>query len=787
MTIPVSVRTLAAFAHPSHDLLPGAGFRRMREGAKLHRLLQSLSDDGIAERHVSLLFAHMGVELLVTGRIDRLAPGEPPVVEEFKLANHPTAAPVPEHWTQAVIYAHMLAQSEPLEFVRVRLMYAALDGLILSEFNEVLSSSELDREFRLAAEPFCAYIAGGMSWRAARDESLLNMRFPYPQPRPGQRAFAAHVRQAITTRRRLFVEAPTGIGKTSAALVPAVRALASGHTEQVFFLTARTTARLAALDALERMRAQGVRLRSVVLTARELCCPHARESAGPFRCAMTDCPEAVGFFDRLTESMPAFQLIENATAEAIASMARSATLCPHELSLSLAEGADVVLCDYNYAFDPSAQLQRVFRVKKPVTLLIDEAHHLNERARSMLSATVTTDSLKASRRELGQVLGRKSEPYAAMTKLIRTVESIEAWTEKLDAPPDKLLPTLSDALDQALAALPIASLPTTNQLVRTLMTMRAALTSQNIPFAWLLKRAETYSGSNSGANPTTNPTTNKNKRAELSALCLDVGPHIAACTKKLRGCVFFSGTLSPLPDIRAVLGGSDDDALLTLPSPFPQERLLTLWMAHSTRYQARKTSAAAVAKTLAEFARYSPGNLWFCFPSYAYLDMIHTTLIRIAPELELVVQPRVSGREAASARQAFIDMFTETSKRIGMIVLGGSFGESVDLPGGRLVGAAVVGVGLPQVNLEQETLRAYYDERFGDGFKAAYRVPGMHKVIQAAGRVIRSADDKGALLLLDERYGQDDYADLLPAHWSRFTHCTSNDEMVERLQLFWDA
>ncbi|MDR0395724.1 MAG: ATP-dependent DNA helicase [Oscillospiraceae bacterium] len=767
------MRALAAFAHPGHDLLPGAGFRRMREGAKLHRLLQSLAADGVAERRVSLLFSHMDVELLVTGRIDRLAPGDPPVVEEFKLAGQPCAAPVPEHWTQAGLYAHMLAQSESLDAVRVRLIYAAQDGRTLSAFDAELSREDLERAFRSAAEPYCAYIAGGLSRRAARDESLRGMRFPYEQPRPGQRTFAAHVRRAIASKRRLFVEAPTGVGKTSAALTPAVRALASGHTEQVFFLTARTTARLAALDALERMRAQGARLRSVVLTARELCCPHARDNPGPFQCAMTDCPEAVGFYDRLAESLPDFLLVENATAEAIASMARSARLCPHELSLSLAESADVTLCDYNYAFDPAVRLQRVFRVNKPVTLLIDEAHHLDERARGMLSATVSTEALRYSRRELGQALGRKSDAYAAMTTLIQTIESIPAWSghEKLDAPPGALLPAVSDALDLSLAALPLARLPATHALLRSMTTLRAALISRSIPFAWLIRRDES----------------GKKNRAELTALCLDAGSHIALCTEKLCGSVFFSGTLSPLPVIRSMLGGCADDALLALPSPFPPERLLTLWMAHPTSFQRRKSSARAVAESLAVFAENTPGNLWFCFPSYAYLEMIRGELVRAAPELSLVSQPRTAGAEAAAARQAFIDMFQEGTRRIGMIVLGGSFGESVDLPGGRLSGAAVVGVGLPQVNLEQETLHAYYDERLGDGFHAAYRVPGMHKVIQAAGRVIRSARDIGALLLIDERYGQDEYADLLPAHWTRFTRCAANADLAARLQSFWEG
>ncbi|GHU70381.1 hypothetical protein AGMMS49992_02610 [Clostridia bacterium] len=773
------MRALAAFAHPGHDLTPGAGIRRMREGAKLHRLLQHMSVEGVAERGVSLRFAHAGIELVVTGRIDRLLPGEPPTVEEFKLSERAVEAPLTEHLTQAVIYAHMLAQAESLESVRVRLIYAAAGGERRGVFESVETRDTLDLVFRRIAEPYCAYILGGLSWRAARDESLLRMKFPYPTPRPGQRTFAAHVRQAITTRRRLFVEAPTGIGKTSAALVPAVRALASGHTDQVFFLTARTTARLAALDSLERMRAQGVRLRSVVLTAKELCCPHASGQIGPFQCAMTDCPEAVGFYDRLAEAMPEFLKVENASAESVAQMARSAKLCPHELSLSLAEAADVVICDYNYAFDPTVQLQRVFRARKPVTLLIDEAHHLAERTRDMLSVTLSTESIKTARREIGQALGRKSDAYSSLSKLIKVIESIKVWDdeERLDVVPEKLAPAVSEALDQLLAALPMARLPQSSNLIRSLMSARAALTSTALPFAWLIKR---HNPTNVGAlkpNPV--------RQISLTALCLDVAPHIAAVTKGLRGCVFFSGTLSPLPIMRALLGGDSEDALLTLASPFPRERLLTLWMAHATRYLARASSARSVAESLAIFAKNCPGNLWLCFPSYAYMETIRSILAAIVPELELVVQPRSAGVNAAVVREAFLDKFRIDTKRIGLIVLGGSFGESVDLPGGRLAGVAIVGVGLPQVNLAQETLRGYYEERFGDGFGIAYRVPGMHKVIQAAGRVIRSAQDVGAILLIDERYGDELYTDLLPNHWDRFTCCESNEELTARLGEFW--
>lgn len=770
LTFTVSVRALAEFACPGHDLLPGAGIRRMREGAETHRLLQGKSEgEGASERAVALLYHHNNVDLKVVGRIDILRETDGLyTVEEIKLGARQTVEPA--HWTQAAIYAHLLAAELGLDRVVVRVLYADTDGQTRAVFESEETRESLDAVFRGTAEPYCVYLAGGQSRKLERDASIARMRFPYDEPRPGQRALANHTMRAVRLRRRLFAEAPTGIGKTCAVLYPAVRALEKGLTEHVFFLTARTTARQAAWDAVALMRRQGVVIRSVVLTAREKCCPYAGAAGGAWSCSMVGCPEAEGFYDRLAEAQDVIGAANDWTAEAIASTARAYRLCPHELSLALAESADIIICDYNYAFDPAVQLRRIFRSRAKFTLLIDEAHHIVERTRSMLSAALSSAAVREARREAGAAFSRKSPLYAALTQLIGVLEGMPIWreSERLDAPPDGLSAAVTAALDNALAHLQLAPLPRAQSMSRDLMAMKSALDRGHIPYAWLARKE---GGAAHGGRV----------RAALQALCLDPSPHLYNVTKQAHGCVYFSATLSPLDQMRDFIGGDADDALLSLPSPFPAENFAVMCRAHPTVYKARATSAEAVAQTAAAFVRACPGNVWLCFPSYAYMNSVRMLLAGIMPDAETSVQ---SGRMTEADREAFLERFRPGGMAVGMIVLGGSFGESVDMIGDRLVGVAIVGVGLPQVNGEQETLRAYYDERYSDGFAFAYRIPGMHKVIQAAGRVIRSASDRGAVLLIDDRYAAEEYAGLFPAHWDHVAHLGSDGEMAQLLEEF---
>lgn len=762
-TLQASVRELVAFTHHGHDLLPGAGMARMREGSLAHRLRQSAAGEGLVEYAVSARIPTAFGTLVIAGRIDRwFFRGPVPVIEEIKLADAPPELPDEAHFAQAMCYGHMLAEENGYDTVVLRIFYARKDGSRVTSFERQRSRAQLQAEFYTLLVPFLAYMEEQAAYREERDASLRAMAFPHGAFREGQRTLAAHCYWAVRARRRLLAQAPTGIGKTAAVLFPALKALGRGLTEQVYYLTARGTARQIALETVRVLHEQGVLLRALTLTAKEKCCPYAGQGEG-WRCDVLECPEAIGFFDRLAEALPNLLRSQDWSQEAVRAAARQYQLCPFELQLSLTEEADLVLCDYNYAFDPGVRLKRIFQARRPVTLLVDEAHNLPDRARDMLSAALDSAALRTARRDAGKRLGRKHPVYGALTALIRSLEALDPDEPRLYDLPAALTDALAEALDAALAAQAEAFLPSLSEASRALFAAQMAQERDPAQYAFLQAR--------------------QGKHATLSWLCLDPAPHLAACTKPLRGCVFFSATLSPLPALRTVLGGDHEDGLLSLPSPYPPEHLLVLRRALSTRYQHRARTADAVAASLETFVRSRPGNYWACFPSYQYMNLVRQALVLRAPDLPLLVQ---SGRMDDAARAAFLECFQPEACLLGMVVLGGSFGESVDLPGDRLCGVAVVGVGLPQIGPEREALRAYYEDALGDGFAYAYRYPGMHKVLQAVGRVIRSETDRGVALLIDDRFLTEEHEALLPPHWGSAPLARSEAELSERLHAFWE-
>lgn len=763
LTLRASVRDLVGFTHHAHDLLPGAGMTRMREGALAHRLRQQAAE-GLVEYSVSIRVPASFGQLQVAGRIDRwFFRGQVPVIEEIKLADTPPEVPDEAHFAQAACYGHMLATESGYESIVLRVFYARKDGSRSVSFERQRSRAQLEAEFMTLLLPFLAYQEAEANYRQARDASLRGMAFPHGAFREGQRVLAAQCYWAIRERRRLLAQAPTGIGKTSAVLFPALKALGRGLTEQIFYLTARGTARQIAWDTVRLLHSQGVMLRALTLTAREKCCPYAKNEG--WRCDVLECPQAIGFYDRLGEAMPALMEARDWSFEAIQAAADAHALCAFELQLSLAEVADLVLCDYNYAFDPGVRIKRIFQGRKPpVTLLVDEAHNLSDRARDMLSAALDSGDLRAARRDVGKRLGRKHEAYAALTAMIQALEALDPDEAQLTELPDALKDALPEALDMALAAQAQMFSPSLTTASRALFEAQMAVERDATLYALLQAR--------------------QGKHVRLDWLCLDPAPHLTACTKPLRGTVFFSATLSPLPAMRSLLGGVQEDGMLALPSPYPPENLLVLRRALSTRYQQRERTVNAIAAALETFVRARPGNYWACFPSYKYLAMVRTALALRAPDLSVLVQ---SGRMDDAARADFLDQFQPEEQLLGMVVLGGSFGESVDLPGERLRGVAVIGVGLPQICPEREALRAYYEDVFGEGFAYAYRYPGMHKVLQAVGRVIRSETDRGVALLIDDRFLTEEHAQLMPPHWGEAPLVRDEAELADRLEVFWEA
>jgi DNA excision repair protein ERCC-2 len=749
----VSVRALVGFSVFPADIQPVS--KRLMELGRVGHLARQGQSQARAEAALSWEGEAEGLLLRLSGRMDLFdAEADPPLIEEIKLSPDLTPAePLPEHLLQAVCYGFMLATRDGLYEVRLRVCYVTLQGDITAAFEETRTLEELRAAFYALLLPWAAWQNELLAHSLERDRGLVSLPFPYAAFRPGQREMAAQAYTAIQRRKRLFALMPTGTGKTAAVLYPALKALAQGLNRQVFCLTARGTQRYAVLKELDTLRGMGLRLHALTLNAKEKFCPMEH-----MRCHPGHCERARGHFTRqpaaLLEALPK----SNWDTDLVLDLALRHSLCPFEFSLALCEIADLVICDYNYALDPQVRLQRIFDSPRGVTLLIDEAHNLPDRARDMLSGYLDAAALTRLRREAGKTSGRKGGLYRAFSALLGVLAQ-----EILPEDGERLLKNVYALLDE---------------LGRDFSPGGAELARDLIAFQSAWHRAEEEREDYTLLH---NP---QKGRGGLRVLCLNPAPWLKEATRRMAGCVFFSATLQPLEAMRGLLGGEASDACLALPSPFPPENLLTLLLPLNTRYRSRGESLLPAAEAILALYTSQPGKYIAYFPSFAYLGAVREALADFSPEVPLITQePGMSEGERAD----FLARFTgDDAPLLGLCVLGGVFAEGVDLPGRALIGAMVLGVGLPQVNAERDLYRERMQQTLGEGFGYAYRYPGMHKVLQAAGRLIRSESDRGVLLLMDDRYGQKDYSALLPPHW-RLKRVYSREEITLRARDFWEG
>ncbi len=750
----ISVRTMVEFSIFGPDIVPSSRVD-MDAGSRAHRARQRESQMR-GEVSVAWQGERQGVSVKVTGRIDLLDETiQPPRIEEIKLLRSGVLVePYVAHRAQAMCYAYMLGVRDGYTDLIASVVYVDELGRERCAFPEPHDMAALEARFFDLLDAYVSWQMLIMDSKAMRDQSLQSLPFPYAEYRPGQRELAMQVYTAIQRGKRLYVSVPTGAGKSAAVLYPSLKALGAGINRQVFYLTARTTARRAALSELERMRAQGLCLHALTINARDKVCPQDQ-----VRCDPAYCPRAKGHYDRQGAALREALTWPSWDTEDVLALSDRHMLCPFEFSLALCEIADVVICDYNYAFDPMVFLRRVFQSPGRVTLLMDEAHNLPHRVRDMLSGSLDSAAVTAFRREDGKRHGRKTQVYRAATQLIKTLRAMDPDALEL---PDALLAAANDLVDALTEpGTPFREGTLFSDLLGFLMAARRV---QEAPEDYRILTSQSA------------------KDRVVRLFCLNVTRHLQESTRRMQGSVFFSATLSPLTSMRDLLGGQEDDACFDLPSPFPPEHLLVLGLPVNTRYVARDDTAQQVAEAIRALFLAHPGKYIVYFPSYAYLQLVLALLSEQWPELQLLPQ---TGGMGDTQREAYLAHFTrDDAPLLGLCVLGGVFSEGIDLPGHALIGVCVVGVGLPQVNREQEALAEHFDAMFADGFGYAYRYPGMHKVLQAAGRVIRSETDRGVVLLLDDRYFQGAYARLLPPHYQM--KMLNHPAMVgEEVRAFW--
>ena len=737
-----------------------AGFDRALEGARIHRRLQKAAGEGYAaEVPLCADYTVDGIRFTLEGRADGIFTNETGVVtiDEIKT----TAVPEEEicedmnpcHWAQGMVYGAIYSAQESLSAVDVRLTYYQIDTDRILRFVRHFSRQELEQFLHKLLHRYLPWAQRQLAWQETRSGSLTAMRFPFEAYRPGQRALAGEVWRACTAApskkgTRLFCQAPTGIGKTMSALFPALKAMGSGCGEKLFYLTARNTTQAAAEDAIARLRAvqPDLALRSVTLTAKEKACLHPDAEGHP-ACLPEVCPFANGYYDRIKNALAA--LLDGSgqfSRAALADTARQFTVCPFELGLDLSEWCDVVIGDYNYLFDPVVHLKRFFDTSGDWLFLIDEAHNLPDRARAMYSARFCKSSLTDAKRTLGK---GKSALKTALTKADKAMREARQACVRLaprrhaeDAPGEPAQTSLLPESDAPAFALPeplyaqdgtvfLQELPAT--LLTPLRAVQAPLQAWlednpeadahpqmlELYFAVqdLVRAAERYD------SHFVTQLTARGSELELQLLCLDPALFVDASLSTGRSAALFSATLTPPAYYRSVLGCADARAV-ALESPFPAGNLgLFCLPGISTRYRDRERSVQSVSDALARLAQSRVGNYLAFFPSYAYLRQVQEDFAARYPGISTLVQE--SGLDDA-ARAAFLARFEPDPAHtlLGFAVMGGIFGEGVDLAGDRLIGCAIVGVGLPQVNPRQEMLRRYYDAQNGAGFDYAYRYPG---------------------------------------------------------------
>lgn len=758
----VSVRALAEFAFEKGDLLsPARAAARMRDGVRGHQALQELLPGSWRpEVPVSRDVPVNGEVLRVHGRADAVYMDRERVrVLEIKTTSRDPGGILkfdhPVHWAQGELYACLFCLNEGIPRAEVHLTYARLDGK-KRQFVEEYEAWELEERLTAYAGPYLDWVTRLDEWRDSSRPTLDDLAFPYESYRDGQWEMAKQVFLAMKRGGSALIEAPTGIGKTAASLFGALKALGKGHVTAIFYLTARTTGRQAAEDALDRMRERGLRLRSVTITAKEKVCLLERRDCQA-------CPYAAGYYDRRREALREALALQKLDAEAIRDLALEHELCPFELSLDLSETADVIICDYNYAFDPRVRLKRHFEGRSRAGLLVDEAHNLPGRAREMLSCTVSGRRLAELRRQVARFEGKDSPMVRLMSELLVALDG-------------------RDQEPESAAELPEAVVEAVRRFAEIAMELEPA-EPQVVDFVydcqWFAQLAKQFDEDHCRALLLP-----EGRTLAVRLWCFDPSKHLRATLRRVGGAAFFSATLTPLHHYAQQLGlDGDGDEQLQLESPFPRENLMVLRMPLKVGMKDRERTLGSVCQIIHAMSEARPGNYIACFPSYAYLEMAFRRYRLLWPYDDAVRQESdMSERQ----RLDFIGRFRPAPQRsmVAFVVLGGVFAEGIDLPDDRLSGAAIVSTGIPQISFEREQLRERLDDADDGGYDAAYTYPGIRRVLQAAGRVIRTERDRGVVLLVDMRYRQEKYRALMPPHWE-VRDVTKMSALHGALREFW--
>lgn len=777
----ISVRNLVEFILREGDIdsrrSGGMDKEAMLMGGRLHRKIQRrMGPEYHAEVSLKTLVDCGEFCIQVEGRADGVIikedetePGV--IIDEIKGVLRELShieQPVNVHLAQAKCYAYIYARQHGLKRVGVQMTYCHLDTEEIRRFQFEYRKKELEEWFHDLVGSYEKWARFQIEWKQERDASIQRVEFPFPY-RKGQRDVAAAVYRTILRKKKLFIQAPTGVGKTMSTVFPAVKAVGEGLAEKIFYLTAKTITRTVAENAFSTLKENGLRMKVITLTAKEKIC-FCEEAA----CNPEACPYAKGHFDRVNDAV--FDMITGGNEinrKAIEEQAQKYMVCPFELSLDISTWTDAVICDYNYAFDPTAHLKRFFSEggSGNYIFLIDEAHNLVERGREMYSAQLYKEDLLEAKRlikadspplakkleevnRLFLALKRECEDYMILDsvshialKLMNVLTELEKFLEE---------PVEEKKRDQVLELY---------FQVRSFVNIHDIMDENYVVYSEL----------------------EPDGRFKVRLFCVNPAQNLQSYLEYGVSTVFFSATLLPIHYYKELLSVEKEDYAIYAETPFPaKNRILLMGRDVSTKYTLRgAVMYERIARYIITAAKVRKGNYMAFFPSYKVMEEVYNYFLSDAGEIDSVIQSQSMGE---AEREEFLGMF-ETDREnslVGFCVMGGIFSEGIDLTEDRLIGAVIVGTGLPQVCNDREIVKQYFDKMGMRGFDYAYLYPGMNKVLQSAGRVIRTETDRGLILLLDDRFSQRQYKEMFPREWEGCRTCSA-DTLTALAEEFWSG
>lgn len=771
-TCAISVRDLVEFIYTGGDLVSvSSSMERANLGSRIHRMLQAdAKGDYQSEVYVKEETLCSDIQFIVDGRADGVRKDDDGVcIEEIKT----TAIPYDliddqryVHFAQVYCYAYIYCKQHTLTSCRIALIYYQIDTKQIKTFTQEMTIQELTDFYMDTLNKYAIWARLSRDIRIQSSSTLKQLQFPFDEYRNGQRTFAVAVYKSILDKQHLFAQAPTGIGKTISTLFPALKAIGEGKAEKLFYVCAKNITASVAYDTVRLLQKQPISFKTVAITAKDKICFLPKRDCDPQHCMY-----AKGYYDRNKDALfTLLQEVDFMDKETIQAYALKHQICPFELSLDASLYADLMICDYNYVFDPRVYLKRFFKEKGDYVFLIDEAHNLVDRSRDMYTTQLSLKAITQLKRFIPKPYPRVHQALLKLKKRLQTIsktcEDTNIHTNK--AADMEMLETVGNAVEQIDAFLQSEHDAIHDEEIKEIYFNLINYTriseyydehfvtvygKEDHDFIWRL-------------------------------FCMNARNPLHASLQKGRCAIFFSATLSPIEYFLQVLGGQEDTRRLSLPSPFdPKQCKIIMHDQISTRYKDRGNSLIPIIETIHATVLAKAGNYIVFLPSYAYMHQVSNAFMEAYPDIQVSIQ---NEQMQSDEKEAFLTAFTTSvTLHVRFCVLGGIFSEGIDLKGDKLIGVMIIGTGLPQIHPLQDLIRDHFDETHAMGYAYAYQFPGMNKVLQAAGRLIRSKHDKGVIVFIDDRYTTHFYQGLFPAHMRHFEVLHTAQSIYTHLVQFW--